>query len=309
MSSIDPYGLSAPVAPLTSKAFHIPAWDAMEHPERLEILREMVEQAGRDPRVRIKAVEILRGAGVEPRQYDEQAAALLRWVQEHIYYVNEPGEILQDPLWTLEHGFADCDDATLLLMSFYEAIGLPWKFVISGRKSSGKVIRWTEGTLRPWGVTEWGHIYGSVGLPPQKPASWQTVEPTLRGAPVGWDVVQGPAGLRGKVAMPEMQRAGMGGFGGVLGGFFDSVRDIVGLRAAESAASGEQIIPAPPALPATVPEPFLSRTTLHTIGIYVIAGFLSAIASAVAMDIYKYGKVSERVRGFVVRRRRNGWRR
>jgi transglutaminase-like putative cysteine protease len=117
--------------------------------------------------------------------------ALHRWVQANIYYVNEPDEVFQDPLFTLEKRYGDCDDQQILLMAFYESIALPWRFVISGWKTSwfGKrtPYRWIEGT--PYnGEPNFDHIYGMVGYPPGRPTEWKFVEPTLP-VPTGWDVV------------------------------------------------------------------------------------------------------------------------
>jgi hypothetical protein len=99
------------------KVHHVPAWSGYSDPQRLAFLRTIVVHAGRDPRIATLAVQILREAGVEPRNYAAQSAALLKWVQQRIYYVNEPGERLQDPLYTLKVGYGDCFPAETLLLA------------------------------------------------------------------------------------------------------------------------------------------------------------------------------------------------
>jgi len=194
------------------KVYHIPSWDGYDDPKRLNVIAQIIDQYGRDPRVAEKCVEILRQAGVQPRDYVGQEAALLRWVQFNIYYVNEPGERLQSPIYTLTKGFGDCDDMIILLLSFYHTLGLPWKLVISGVDKKGKKIRYIHGQKKmPKGT--YTHIYGMVGNMPFKPTKWYFVEPTLQGVPLGWDVVS----AKGNV-LPEMG----GSLGGVSYGFAPS---------------------------------------------------------------------------------------
>jgi hypothetical protein len=165
----------------------------------------MAESAGRDPRVRDLAFTILREAGVDQREYEKQARALLVWVQQNIAYVNEPGEILQDPLYTLRQKAGDCDDMSSLLMALYESIALPWRYVLSGRTKDGTAVRWIEGEGSPPNIV-WSHIYGRVGWPPFKPTTWAFTEPTMKSATLGWDVVDrnsqaGGAGAAGPLGL------------------------------------------------------------------------------------------------------------
>lgn len=194
-----PYG--AREVPLDKpKVHHVPAWSGYSDPQRLAYLRTIVVHAGRDPRIATLAVQILREAGVEPRNYATQAAALLKWVQQRIYYVNEPGERLQDPLYTLKVGYGDCDDMAILLASFFETLALPWRFVISGIAPGGKKVRFVEGSGKPTPRAQWSHIYVRVGWPPFQPQKWAYAEPTLRSATLGWDVVSA-----GGNPLPEMK--------------------------------------------------------------------------------------------------------
>lgn len=182
----------------SAKVYHLPNWKGMSDPARLATLRQIALSAGRDPRLATLAVQILRASGVRPREHRRAAAALLRFVQTRIFYVNEPGERLQDPLYTLRVGYGDCDDMAILLAALCESLRLPWRFVISGRRND-KVVRWIEGT--PYQHANWSHIYLAIGNRPFAPTRWWFAEPTLP-KPLGWDVVRASEG--GNVALPEL---------------------------------------------------------------------------------------------------------
>lgn len=165
------------------KAFHLENWHDMTDPQRIAFMRDVAVRAGRDPRIRNLAASIV--ARLPQRAYKHQAAALLRWVQDHIQYLNEPGEIIQDPLYTLRHGYADCDDMAVLLGAFLEALRLDFRFVLAGKRGPERV-RWHEGDPFPRGVA-WSHVYIQVGTPAFHPREWSYMEPTVKGAPFGWD--------------------------------------------------------------------------------------------------------------------------
>lgn len=186
------------------KTYHIPAWATMDDRQKLAVIRRIISQYGRHPAVVKATMGILRRAGVKPRDFNGQAAVLLKWVQENIYYVNEPGERLQSPEYTIKLGYGDCDDMIILLLSMYENIRLPNKLVISGRTSGGKMIRYEEGQ-KVLPRAQWMHIYGMVGDKPYSPTSWKYVEPTLS-RPLGWDVV-----AHGGGGLPELAYGNVGG--------------------------------------------------------------------------------------------------
>lgn len=190
----------------TPKVYHIPAWKHFGDPKKLALMRRIIEARGRDPRMAVLAVNILREAGVEPRDYVGQAAALLKWVQYNIYYVNEPDERLQDPEYTLKVRMGDCDDEVILLCTLYESLRFSWRLVLSGAGPNDQVVRWVEGT--PMQVKgKWSHIYCCVGDRPFAPRKWYFAEPTLRGVPLDWDIV-GAGGRLPEFATTQTRLAG-----------------------------------------------------------------------------------------------------
>lgn len=198
-----------------AKVYHLPDWGRLTHPERLGVIRQIATLRGRDPRIAKLAVSILKKAKIKPRQYKQQAAALLAWVQDpkNVYYVNEPGERLQDPIFTVKAGFGDCDDQVLLLSALFESVGLPWKLVLSGRcNRTGQKIRHVEGASLP-SDARWAHVYGMVGTPPFSPTTWFFCEPTVQGVPLGWDVIDGDTAYLPEMESPKVGAASVVGAG------------------------------------------------------------------------------------------------
>jgi len=189
--------------PSGEQVYHLPQWGRAGDIGRVGILRKLVNGYGRDPRLRAVAAQIV--AQVPARDYRGQAAAIQRFLQQRIRYLNEPGELLQAPLYTLRCGHGDCDDMAMLGAALLWSIRLPCRFVLSGKSRSGRVVRWVEGQRPPRGV-KWSHIYLCVRLHPFDPrAPWCSLEPTLQ-VPLGWDVAQ-QAARAGGAALPELAGA------------------------------------------------------------------------------------------------------
>lgn len=188
-----------------AKVYHLPNWHGLSHPERLAVIRQVAMMRGRDPRIARLAVDIIKKAKAKPREYKKQAAALLKWVQDpkNVYYVNEPGERLQDPIHTIRVGHGDCDDMALLLCCLFESVNLPWKLCLSGRHMpTGRKVRYIEGQHVPPDC-RWAHIYCMVGDRPFRPGKWYFAEPTVDGVPLGWDVVSGSSKYLPEMARPK----------------------------------------------------------------------------------------------------------
>lgn len=187
------------------RMFKVSSWSRMSDYRRVKALRELAEEYAGDPRLRFFVVNsVLRPAQAPERDYPAQAAALLRFVQQAIYYTNEDREQLQSPWWTLLVRTGDCDDMGLLLAAMAGSVALPWKFALAGVNRRGEKVRWIEGQPRPQGV-RYTHIYLYLGWPPFQADTWAAAEPTLK-VPLGHDVVDHgiPQGT-----MPEL--AGLAG--------------------------------------------------------------------------------------------------
>lgn len=149
-----------------AKVYHLPDWQNLTHPQRLTVIRQIAMMRGRDARIARVVVGLLKRSGARPRQYGKQAAAILKWVQdpENVYYVNEPGERLQDPVYTIKAGHGDCfAEDTLVLRRDFRLV--PIQDIEVGDLIWGKdrwtavVNRWEKGRLP---VTEIELNNGSV---------------------------------------------------------------------------------------------------------------------------------------------------
>lgn len=127
-----------------ARVYHLPDWHKLSHPERLGVIRQIALARGRDPRIAKLAIDIIRRRGIKPRQYQKQAEALLKWVQnpKNFYYTNEPGERLQDPIYTLRAKTGDCfAEGTLVLRDDFALI--PIQDIKAGEKIWGR-DRWSQ---------------------------------------------------------------------------------------------------------------------------------------------------------------------
>lgn len=121
-----------------------------------------------EPRFRPTRVKSIERAAAERPCWDIQT-------DDHYVYLPESDVTV-----------SNCDDMAVLLASMAEAVAIPWRFVLSGRKN-GKPVRWIEGTWQPWGV-QWSHIYLLLGDRPVQAREWFPAEPTVQGAALGRDI-------------------------------------------------------------------------------------------------------------------------
>ena len=82
-----------------------------------------------DPYIRSVAGQLV--APLDPRDQVSHAQAIFDWVRDHVRFVRDPNseELVQNPRWTLQYGFGDCDDITTLLCSLCESVGIPAEFI------------------------------------------------------------------------------------------------------------------------------------------------------------------------------------
>jgi hypothetical protein len=188
------------------KVYALPNWYSYGDPEKLEVMRNLSNaRAHLDPGIAYTATQIFERAGVEPRDHVGQAAALLYFVQRAIYYINEPGERLQDPAFTLNHRFGDCDDSVMALACLCTSVRLDNRFVVIGRDPEGNIVHWVEGVGKCPENVNFAHIFLIVGTPTFNPTDWWFAETTLK-TPLGWSLVtHNPKGLPELAERPRIQ--------------------------------------------------------------------------------------------------------
>lgn len=189
------------------KTYHIRNWSSWSDAKKLKKLREISEEYGRDPEFRAWVIQNVC-QGTENRDFAGQARRILSWVQNNVRYFNEPNELIQSPQYTIRKGFGDCDDSAVLMGAMLHSIAIPWNFVLAGKGRNGAPVRWSprEGTTKTWGKTFY-HIYVEAGL--GRPMQWVSMEPTIKGAPLGYDVVKDgiSADKTGRAVLPELSGA------------------------------------------------------------------------------------------------------
>jgi transglutaminase-like putative cysteine protease len=99
-------------------------------------MRSMVEARRKDPVIIDTARKIMNAYGVARDDTKGEAAAIYRFLKNHIRYTRDPidVELLQDPVITLAWRTGDCDDISVLGASLAESIGLPTRFVLYSRQ-------------------------------------------------------------------------------------------------------------------------------------------------------------------------------
>jgi hypothetical protein len=136
----------------------------------LDEMKRLVKEYKGNPDIRNKAVGITSGIKKDSRtglpnrrDYHAIATAIYAWMKKNIEYVRDPDGIewLQTPLKTLEIGYGDCDDQSILAGALLSSIGVPTRF---------KVVK--SNPQKPDAFT---HVY----LEYKANGSWKAFDPTL----------------------------------------------------------------------------------------------------------------------------------
>lgn len=98
-------------------------------------LQFVVDQFGRDPRIRQKALTLI--SSLANNDVLRNAYTLLRWVASRMTYLADPdgGEFVQTPIVLLRqieakgNAYGDCDDHVVLLGALLVSIGIPAEVV------------------------------------------------------------------------------------------------------------------------------------------------------------------------------------
>jgi transglutaminase-like putative cysteine protease len=104
--------------------------------DTLRYMRDLVHASLQNPlqTVREQAIAIVKGAGVDERDWTGEVTALQGWVRDNIRFQRDPEdfELVQTPEKTLEYGAGDCDDKATLLAALLKAQGHPAQFIAIG---------------------------------------------------------------------------------------------------------------------------------------------------------------------------------
>lgn len=98
-------------------------------------MRKLINEFKIDPDIRVKTGEIL--FNIDGRKFKEVFENIFNWVRLNIRYQYDINEVetIQSPIKTLELGFGDCDDHSILIGTLLEAAGFPTKLaVVSNRE-------------------------------------------------------------------------------------------------------------------------------------------------------------------------------
>lgn len=144
--------------------------------QRLGYIIKMIQKGRDNPEVRRRTVQILsRKCGkkwcVPEKNWRAEVVAVFDSVRENIRYTRDTynKDLFQHPLRTFEFGGGDCDDYAIVLASMLQSVGYPVKL---------RVIQTVDST-------DWNHIYVLVGLPPQGPKQWVSLDASVD-KPAGW---------------------------------------------------------------------------------------------------------------------------
>lgn len=142
--------------------------------ETIKAMGQLAVQGSMHPEVVELARSITRH--LAPKDYRGEAAALYRWVKQHVRYVQDPRTIewIQHPHYTLlVSGAGDCDDHATALLALGMALGHGGAF----RTVKADPIR----------QDEYSHVYGMIGVRESDGAWWIPVDTTVAEAFPGWE--------------------------------------------------------------------------------------------------------------------------
>jgi transglutaminase-like putative cysteine protease len=86
-------------------------------------------QGRRDLTIRQLAAGLIQG--VTAKDFTSEVDTIFQWVRDNIRYTLDINnvETLQTPINTLNFGYGDCDDMSMLLAAMLESVGHPCQFV------------------------------------------------------------------------------------------------------------------------------------------------------------------------------------
>jgi hypothetical protein len=142
--------------------------------QTIVLIRQLVDDAVKDPFVNRKAIEILQAANVSSFDRKEKCRALYDWVARNFLYVEDPvgpfgpKETLRPVRALLDIRAGDCDDYTVCLAALCGTIGIPTRAVTIAAD--------------PMGPREFTHIYPEAEI---FPGVWISLDAARPGASFG----------------------------------------------------------------------------------------------------------------------------
>lgn len=104
----------------------------------LAIMRQMVRTYKKIPAINQFANQLLRRCGVPQKAFASEVRCLHDWVRDHIRYVRDITEVetIRTPDKTIQFGFGDCDDKSVLLATLLETTGHKTRFIAMSQPSA-----------------------------------------------------------------------------------------------------------------------------------------------------------------------------
>ncbi len=135
----------------------------------VQAMQGLIREGAKDFYIRQKAIDILFGGNVRPKDYLAEIKALFGWVQHNVRYTRDPFrlEVLHSARRMLQLRAGDCDDMAILLGAMLESIGHPVRLVLTG-----------PDPLRP-------NLFTHVYLEAFHKGQWIPLDPTMP-HPAGW---------------------------------------------------------------------------------------------------------------------------
>lgn len=114
-----------------SQKFSIPQGNAGVR-VTLNLMSKLVKQYKSNIKIRTLAANLTKR--ILQKDWKSEVKAIQKYVGYEIRYTKDIRgvETIQDPVFTLENGYGDCDDKSTLTAALLEAIGHPTRFVACG---------------------------------------------------------------------------------------------------------------------------------------------------------------------------------
>jgi hypothetical protein len=142
--------------------------------QTIVMMRQLVDDAVKDPQVNRLAIEILRSAGAPSFDREAKARAIYEWVQRNFLYVEDPvgpfgpKETLRPVRTLLQLRAGDCDDFVVILAALCGTIGIPTRIVTIAADAQAP--------------QEFSHVYSEAEL---YPGMWVSLDAARPGAEFG----------------------------------------------------------------------------------------------------------------------------